>query len=327
MNTRGRQIDPITEAAIDWLVRLDSGSASADDHAAFAAWLNADPRHQHAWQTISGLLDQPVAVLKEAEAQLPGQRRAARLALTSPERRKVLRNGTVALLLIGLGSYTLNRQLPLVALIADLHTATGERRQVRLADGSTLILNARSAVDIEFNAKNRLLTLREGEILVRTALDPGRPLIVQTEHGQARALGTRFAVRRQDDHSELTVLEHRVQLTVANGVQQIFDAGASARFSAAGIQPLTEPAAPRAAWIDGQLDVRDRPLGEVIDALRPYKRGYLRISPQAAALRVFGVFPLDDPEAALLALVETQPITIRRYGALVTLIKHRNEIE
>jgi len=70
MNTRGRQLDPITEAAIDWLVRLDSGSASAADHTAFTAWLNADPRHQHAWQTISGLLDQPVAVLKELGADI-----------------------------------------------------------------------------------------------------------------------------------------------------------------------------------------------------------------------------------------------------------------
>lgn len=327
MNAPERQLDPIAERAIDWLVRLDSGSAGADDRAAFAAWLNADPCHRNAWQTVSGLLDQPVTVLKEAEAQLPGQRRAARLALTGPERRKALRNGAAALLLLGLGSYALNRQQPLTALIADLHTGTGERRQVRLADGSTLILNARSAVDVEFSAKIRLLRLREGEILVQSAPDPGRPLIVQTEHGQARALGTRFVVRRQGGHSELAVLEHRVQLTAANGVQQVFDAGASARFSAAGIQPLAEPAAPSAAWADGQLDVRDRPLGEVIDALRPYKRGYLRISPQAAALRVFGVFPLDDPEAALHALAETQPIALRRYGALVTLVEHRNEIE
>lgn len=327
MNTPARRLDPIAERAIDWLLRLDSDSATAEDHSAFEAWLDADPRHRNAWQTISGLLHQPIATLREAESHLPGQRRAARLALTTPQRRKALRNSAVALLLMSLGGYALNRQHPLGTLVADLHTATGERRQVQLADGSTLVLNARSAVDVEYSASMRLLRLRKGEILIHTAPDPTRPLVVQTLHGQARALGTRFSVRQLDTHSELAVLEHRVQLIATNGAQQVFDAGSTARFDGTRIQPLAASAATHAAWAGGQLDVRDQPLGEVVNALRPYKRGYLRVSPQAAALRVYGVFPLDDPDATLLSLAETQPIAIRRYGALVTLIEHRSKIE
>ena len=327
MSTATRKLDPVAERAIDWLVRLDSGDASAADHAAFAQWLNADPRHQHAWRTISGLLDQPVAALQNAEAVLPGQRRAARQALTAPARRKALRSSAAALLLVGLGSYLLNRQQPLTELIADLRTATGERRQVQLADGSTLTLNARSAVDVDFSAQTRLLHLRRGEVLIHTAVDHTRPLIVHTVHGLARALGTRFSVRLQDDHSELAVLEHSVRLTAANGSEQTFSAGSAARYTASHIQPLPGLAAPLAAWSDGLLDIRDRPLAEVIAALRPYKRGYLRVSPQAAALRVYGVFPLDDPDATLLSLAETQPIAIRRYGPLLTMVEHRSEIQ
>lgn len=322
-----RQLDPVAEAAIDWLVRLDSGCATAEDRAAFSRWLNADPRHQNAWNTISRLLDQPLAAIKEVEAHLPGQRHIARQALTAPSRRKALRNTAAALLLLGLGSYALNRQQPLTDLTADLHTATGERRQLQLVDGSMLILNARSAVDIEFSAKTRLLRLRRGEVLVQAAADRKRPLIVHTEHGQARALGTRFAVRLGETYSQLAVLEHSVQLSTTNGQQQIFVAGSAARYDASGIQPLTAPAESLAAWAAGQLDVRDRPLAEVIAALRPYRRGYLRLSPRAAALRVYGVFPLDQPDAALRALAETQPIALRRYGALLTLIEHRDEAD
>ncbi|NMG66123.1 DUF4880 domain-containing protein [Azoarcus indigens] len=321
-----RQLDPIAEAAIDWLVRLDSGTAGADDHAAFARWLHADPRHEAVWRTISGLLDQPLAAIKDADTRLPGQRHAAHRALTAPARRKALRRGTAMLLLLGLGSYALNRQQPLLGLSADVHTATGERRQVQLADGSTLILNARSAVDIEFSAQTRLLRLRRGTLLIHTAADRQRPLIVATEHGEARALGTRFAVQLQDNHSELAVLEHSVRLTTADGSEQTFAAGSAARYDASGIHPMAESAAPLAAWADGQLDVRDRPLAELIAALRPYKRGYLQVSPQAAVLRVFGVFPLDDPDATLHALAETQPIAIRRYGPWLTVVEHQNEI-
>ncbi|MDD3483187.1 FecR domain-containing protein [Azovibrio restrictus] len=320
-----RQLDPIAEAAIDWLVRLDSGNASVADRAAFARWLHADPRHDQAWQVLTGLLDAPVATIREAEALLPGQRQAAHRALTMPARRKALRSAA-ALLLLGLGAYALNRQQPLVGLMADLRTGTGERRQVQLADGSTLILNARTAVDVAFSARTRLLHLRQGQILVQAAEDRERPLIVRSKHGEARALGTRFAVQLNEADSQLAVLEHRVELTAADGSRQIFVAGRAARYDAGGILPLDEPAAPLAAWSEGLLDVRDQPLAEVIAALRPYQRGYLRVSPQASRLRIFGVFPLDDMDATLHALAETQPIVVRRYGALLTLVEHRDEV-
>ncbi|MNF09808.1 fec operon regulator FecR [compost metagenome] len=60
-------------------------------------------------------------------------------------------------------------------------------------------------------------------------------------------------------------------------------------------------------------------LGEVIDALRPYRDGVLRISEAAAKLRVFGVFPLDDSERSLQSLAQVLPITLSRYGP-ITLI-------
>ena len=56
------------------------------------------------------------------------------------------------------------------------------------------------------------------------------------------------------------------------------------------------------------------------DRLRAYQPGVIRLSPQAAALRVFGVFPLDAPDAALRALGETLPIRVRRYGPWLTLV-------
>jgi len=50
-------------------------------------------------------------------------------------------------------------------------TATGERSTYTLADGSSLMLNTGSSVDIVFDDKQRLLRLRAGEVLVQTAKD------------------------------------------------------------------------------------------------------------------------------------------------------------
>ncbi|MNW02060.1 fec operon regulator FecR [compost metagenome] len=58
----------------------------------------------------------------------------------------------------------------------------------------------------------------------------------------------------------------------------------------------------------------------MIDALRPYQRGYIRLAPAARDLRVQGVFPLDQPQHALEALAEALPISVERYGPWLMLI-------
>ena len=86
------------------------------------------------------------------------------------------------------------------------------------------------------------------------------------------------------------------------------------------MRPVALSVAGRVDWRDGRVDIRDEPLGLLIDALRPYGRGVLRISPQAAALRVYGVYPLDNAEQTLQSLAQTFPLRIRRYGPWLTLI-------
>ncbi|MNI78379.1 fec operon regulator FecR [compost metagenome] len=58
----------------------------------------------------------------------------------------------------------------------------------------------------------------------------------------------------------------------------------------------------------------------MVEALRPYSRGFVRLAPQVRGLRVQGVFPLDDPDRAFNALAETLPIRVDRYSPWLTLI-------
>jgi hypothetical protein len=76
-------------------------------------------------------------------------------------------------------------------------TASGQRRSFTLDDGSRLGLNSHSAVDLLFDADQRLLVLRRGELLIQVAPDPHRPLRVRTAQGQVQALGTRFLVSQE----------------------------------------------------------------------------------------------------------------------------------
>ncbi len=65
----------------------------------------------------------------------------------------------------------------------------------------------------------------------------------------------------------------------------------------------------------------DDPLEHVVDALRPYSRGFVRVAPEVRDLRVQGVFPLNDPDRVFTALAETLPIRVDRYSPWLTLIR------
>ncbi len=302
-------VDPraLREAA-GWFARLQSGEVSEDEHHEWAHWCAADPVNAQAWARVESVRAQLMRV--------PG--RIAAPALLQRERmgrRTVLRSfaGVGA---IGLSATVSYRLLPWEVWTADARSSVGERRDLVLDDGSRLWIDTASAVDIRYDDSARRLLLREGAVFIQTAADTARPFIVETPHGQLRALGTRFGVRLESDSTVLSVLEHAVEirpkhaLDIAHRVQ----AGTQLRFNGDGVLASTSVPASASSWIDGSLIVVDMPLGNLVAELARYRAGVLRCDPQVAELKVSGAFPLDDIDRALAALTRGFPVELRRRG-------------
>lgn len=316
------RLDPLSEQAIDWMVKLRAGQPDAELQERFNAWLAMDPAHPQAWATLQERLGGSFTTLRALDRRIPGQAAQARQLLTQPQgsRRDALRT-IVGLGLLG-GGLWLGARSPLGDhLFADLHTGRGQRRDFNLADGSRLSLNAESAVDLQFDGQQRLVILRHGELLIQVAADPQRPLRVRTAQGEVRALGTRFLVAQERDASRVLVLEHSVQASLFEGSQAVLQEGQSALLYRQRIVRIAGDQRHRADWLGGRLNVLDEPLEQVVDALRPYSRGFVRVAPEIRDLRVQGVFPLNDPDKTLAALAETLPIRVQRYSPWLTLIQ------
>lgn len=293
------------ESAVDWMVLLSSGSVTAADRARFEQWRLADPRHRAAWEKVNAAVKDSFAALGGGEQRLA----AGRALLTPPARRRMLRNALGLALAAGGLAALVDRQTPLRTLAADLRTGTGERRAYTLPDGSELTLNARSAVDLDFSAGERRVRLKAGAVYVRVAPDAARPFIVATAEGEVQALGTVFSVAREEEACVVSVVEHLVEVR-AVGQRRVLRAGEGLRFDARGLGTPDAVLADAAAWQSGMLVVHDESLGAVVQALRPYRRGIIRITPAAARLRVLGAFPLDDTGRTLESLRQTLPIEV-----------------
>lgn len=188
--------------AADWLVQLHSGTATPSDHQAIAQWRNRSAEHALAWQRAEALLGEFRSVPANLAIQTL-QRAAHKDGLS---RRQTLTCLGVFLMAGPLG--IASQRMPWQQWTADQRTAVGEQKSLQLPDGSHVLLNTASAVDIAFNLRERRVVLLDGEVLISTAKDPGaRPFIVETPQGITRALGTRFCVRVTDSRSQVSVLE------------------------------------------------------------------------------------------------------------------------
>lgn len=302
----------LEEQAIERLVHLHSGRASVADRQAFEHWSQRSDAHRAAARSAQALWDDIPQTETARHFVPPAPRRKPRRRLAAAL--------AASLAILVVGGTLLD---PLPALRADHVTAVGERRQLQLQDGSQLWLNSASAVSIDYSPGSRIIHLYKGEALFEVARDADRPFIVHAGGGTVRAVGTRFDVDLQGRKTDVVVSEGIVEVASGQQAALRLEAGQGVTYQAG--QPpgplRQEDAQASSAWQRGKLIFNRRPLGEVLAKLGRHLPGKLHLTDGALReLRISGVFELDDPQAALRTLEQTQPLRITRLP-LLTLIR------
>lgn len=313
----------VVDTAIAWAVRLDYNDAAEDVRAAFSRWLQSDPSHALAWQRVESL--------RQPFAAVPPQivRGTLEAADVLRERRTEGRRGALKLLSaagLSLGAGWIAREhAPWQRLLADVSTATGEQKTLRLADGTVILLNTDSAVSADMTSERRVVAVRRGEVLITTGKDAQsplkRPFWVETPYGRMQALGTRFTVRLAEDGARVSVQEGAVELhPAAGGASHVVSPDESRWLR----HDRTEPADLRGfeadGWSDGVIAGKNIRLGDLLDELARYRTGRIEYDRRVADLRLSGLFHVRNTDQALQFLVQTQPISVRmrtRFWVLV----------
>ena len=297
------------DRAIDWVVRLTSGSATDAERAEFERWRLASPENEAAvisarqlWVGVGG------AVASRPAASSVGIKRA--------RSRKMRLFALAASLLLGvaLGFQFLNQWR------FDYATHVGQQQVVALADGSEVTLNSGTALDVRFASDARGIRLARGEAYFNVTPDANRPFIVDAGETHVKVLGTAFSVWRDGGRVVVTVENGRVEVTggrvnaqLTQDQRVVVDEAVSGTVESA--SAYTE-----LAWRRGRLIIEDQPLSEVVHELERYYPGFLYVrNPAAGERRLNAVIDLHHIDTWLAALDESQPITIKRVGPLVVI--------
>lgn len=297
-------LDAALDAALAWQVRLNSGTAAAADRSAYAAWQLADPRHRAAALQAEQLWHE-IGDAAPATAKATPRPHRQRWAIAA------------CFVLAAVGGMVGHEYRD--AWFSDYHSPYGQTQTVTLSDGSTLQLDANTAVDVDFSQGQRRISVRKGQVHATVARDAARPFDVVAHGGTVRALGTAFNVRRDTQQVQVTVTEHVVRVSHPRNPQRAeVHEGQSLRYGSDGT--IGMPAAAKlhtvTAWQRGYLAFDGAPLAEVIEQVRHYRRGFIVVDPAVQALPLTGVFRTNDTDALLAALPQTLPVRVRRLPGL-----------
>ena len=285
----------IDDAAVAWFVRLQDEHATPADRAEFEAWLASDSGHAEAWREIEriwgglGRVTYLVAMPEPVAPYMTVRRTPAR-----PWRRFAA--AAVVLLALMAGWHLLP-----VGMLADHHTDIGERRVIRLEDGSQIELGPGSALDVAFAGERRWVRLIAGEAFFTVAKDASRPFVVEARQGRIDVLGTAFDVKMSDDAVSVAVTHNAVAVSTAGGEPVRLGQGQTVSYDSRGVSAVREADLDAvAAWRHDQLVFHDAPLASVLAELARYRRGRVQLlGADLGARRVTAVFDARRPDAAV----------------------------
>ncbi|WP_173179424.1 FecR family protein [Pseudomonas tohonis] len=285
------------DTATRWYVRLQNPQLSASERMDFRRWLDSEPANAEAFQAVERLWQK----LGEPARQLAGDgwhRRSVR-----GQRWPAL----AAACVLGLAVGTLFWRDPglLQRYAADYASAPGTQQQLTLADGSHVLLDADSALDLHFSPGERRVTLLRGRAWFDVSHDANRPFVVESPGLRTRVLGTAFAVDATGQAERVTVSRGRVEVrgTAADSLVTLVP-NQQASLDGTGLHgPETVNSDRALAWQRGLLIFDRASLGEVLDSLQHLGHPPVVLLDEGLRnQRISGTFRASDPHAVLSAL-------------------------
>jgi transmembrane sensor len=189
-------------------------------------------------------------------------------------------------------------------------TGSSERREIQLADGSTINLAPKTALRVRLSPALRSIQLEYGEALFHVAKDEHRPFIVDAASTSIRAVGTVFNVLENAETVVVAVTEGRVAVNPSARAGSKGGSSAATNIALAANQQIAIGPDGRAMPIHEFTAIGDRgvtvtpfsfedeTVADIVRHFNAVNRIKIRVLDSALAQRhITGVFNQTDPQS------------------------------
>ncbi|MDR6434172.1 FecR domain-containing protein [Brucella pseudogrignonensis] len=313
MDEKTSQDERLFEEALDIVMRIQEDPENPVTLELVSRWRARSADHEVAWREAMEIYGMTGKVMRD-------QRRATSSKIS---RRSLLTGSAAGLAVIAAGAL-FGPQLILQAQ-ADFMTTSAQLKDVSLSDGSQVTLGPDTAIRLRFGESERRIELLAGMAFFDVKSDPARPFIVQTGDLTATAVGTAFDV--SNDAGYLTV-------SVDHGLVAIRPTGANDALTPLGqgdwlsfneqthnFERGNRDASQIAAWRQGLLVAERDTIASVVARIARWQSGRVLLAQSGfGAQRISGVFDLNNPAAALEAVVEPYGGRVRQVSPWLTIV-------
>lgn len=302
------------QEAADWIFRNGQADLSSKEREAFQQWLSKEPENARAYEAAQMLLGDASSAIKsdpvlrnfEAEPAQPGK--------------------IVGVTVLGLGCLVglfMHFDGP-TRLQADAYAGVSEMPVIELQDGSTIHLNASSAVAFDYTDRKRSIRLLKGQALFTVAKDPNRPFTVEAGEARVTALGTAFDIRHRDDEIDVSVTHNSVLVEFEEKSNEPLrlHQGESISYTEEGFVSEISKADLNTvlAWQRDQLVLDNAPLSYIVEELQGRFYGKIVIADaDLASRKLSGTISIKDIHATLAFLEKALGVKSTIVGPLIIL--------
>ncbi len=296
---------PQARDAAQWWARLHAPDCTAAERAAFEDWLAAAPGNVEAWLQV----EQADALAGElaGEDWLAAELARSQAGARQRRRRPWLRGGLAALaatlvLAVGIGYWQRGHETAAALRYA---AAAGERRDLRLPDGTGLSLAPGAEVLARFDDRRRMVEVVRGQVQFVVGHDPRRPFEVAVGTVRVHDIGTVFQVVRDGRGGAVGLLEGAVEVLGPGGAKVALAPGQQVPIDGEGrlLDRQAFDLDVARGWPEGLLVFKAQRLDSLIREMNRYSDTPLQLAdPALGARTVSGVFRAGDQQALVAAL-------------------------
>ena len=241
----------------------------------FQIWIKENIEHKKAFEKVEMLQSLYLSLPSDIKSKISQEVHRNIKSRNSLRKSNFLKFAASVIFIIGASLFGINEYMNFG--IKHTYTSNQEIKNIVLPDGSKVILDAKTKLDIKYFSDKREINIIEGKALFDVTSNPNKPFIVNANMIKVEVLGTNFEVKNEIDKIVVDVINGKVKVeqNKNNEFQQlaILTKGKHISFDKQSKKVILKDIDINniASWKDGILFFQDYSLEKAINKKKKYQ--------------------------------------------------------
>ncbi|RBQ27144.1 FecR family protein [Arcobacter sp. CECT 9188] len=280
----------------------------------FKSWIEERVEHKKAFEKVERLQSLYSSLSKDIKSKISQEVHQNIKSRKNLKKTNALRIAASIIFIAAVSFFAINEYINF-GIKHNFATNT-QIQEIDLPDGSKVILDAKTVMDIKYYSDKREVNISNGKALFDVSADTNKPFIVNANMIKVEVVGTNFEVKNDTEKISVDVISGKVKVgqnkddefrelaVLTNGKHISFDKqNGKVVLKDIDVRSI-------ASWKDGVLFFQDYTLEKAIDEFKKYQDVNVLIQKDIKNYTVSGSFSIHDMDKFIFALTKIYPLKV-----------------